>query len=386
MAAGLWRWVLTDWAGASYGELTNVAERKLGITLNGLPTAGGRVRLNNRHAPTLLDLVCRLKIYRNNILYFHGPVVTAEENAAGEGGTIAFTAAGAQWRLLKRLLGKSVDADGKGVGYSLATAGAQTDLSSMVKNIVDTVHGDTSFTLLERYTNIKTDAAWVTASSNGFVGPWYFKPALEAITEISSLLGGPDVEFRPVEPTTDANGVTIAELKAVGFQGAAQAGVIFEYGVGLRNMSGYRRPRGIDGLLNRAHSLPQGFPDVAVPGQLPISNVQDASASLAAYGAMEAMVTGDLTVDALRQILVDEHVRIRRAPREQIIFTPKKDTGYVYNPVPVLPHEFAVGDIVNARAAVDGVVRFNATMRVYGVSFSLDAEGGEMMEVTVTPS
>lgn len=370
MPGGSWRFELCDYAGGGSEQIEQAYTRKVTFGLNMTPTVAFTVALTNPLAPDLLGLNVLVKAYRNNVLSFVGPVVTAEEATEGAGGngTLAVTAAGVFWRLGKRLVGKGVDANGKGVGYAEGTSLAMVDRGTIAMHLIENANATAE-------TGVATNAAWIQASATAFVGPWYFKSVAEAVTEMSATLDGYDFEITPIEPA----GGKIGEFRVYAAKGAAKPEVVFEYGDGKLNMKGYRRPKTLDGLLNVGYSLPAGFPDAAAAGSVPVSNTVDVAASIAAYGRAEGVVQGELTVDDFRQKLVDEHVRIRRYPREQIIFEVDDGAEYDYGA------DYAVGDTVTGRAKVGGSVRFDGSVRIYGAQFEIDDAGVERVALTMVP-
>lgn len=387
MPSKTYRFAICDRDGGNAEDLVNVGERSVTLIQNGMATAAFRMRLDNLAAPAILGaanpdtrLVKLLKVYRNNVLLFIGPIVAASESASGEGGVIGVTAADPLWTLQRRLFGKSVDANTRGVGYTEGTSLSPVDLGSIAQHLIENANADASFGAAERDTGIRTLNAWVTASSNDFVGPWYFKPVSEAILEMSAMLTGYDFRLIYVEPLIDAQGVKLAEFHAAASMAVARDEVIFEYGTGKRNMKGYNRPLTLDGGANVTYALPSGFPDSHPAGQAPIVNNNSTATSRAARGVLEAVVSSDLAVDSNRQALVNEHARIRQNPREQVTFEVKSDVEYDYGT------DFTVGDIITGRAKIGDSTRFDALFRIYGVTLSPSNEGTETLSLTVLPS
>lgn len=358
-----WEFVLADLAtGTAIGEIVNASERELVLLLNRLPTATFQVRLSNPMSARLLNANVLLKVYQQRVLRFIGPVVSVEEAASGEGGTLKVNAAGAFWRLTKRLIGKN------GAGYSQGSAGSQVDRGQIAASILAAVNaeGDTGIRL-----------GIVTPSAPGYVSAWRFMSAADAISQLSATLDGYDFEVAPTEPTSDASGLQIGMLIVAPFIGQQRPEAIFEYGVGKRNVASYTRPVTLDGLLNLGWNLPEGFPDSGTIVTSPVGGQPDAT-SLAQWGRMEALVTGDVTVDAMRQKLVDEHVRIRKNPRQVIAFEPAVNA-------PRLGTDYMVGDVVTARAVANGSARFNGLFRVYGVTVSINEEATVTYKLELIP-
>lgn len=385
-----WTLELLDYAGVAIGELQNASARKFTDPLNAPKVSTGQIRLDNDLAPDVLDLARLLRCKRNGVLVGMLPLQSGEEVASEGIATIPYVATDPLGDILAdRLIGKGVDAKGKGVGYAQGTALLPVVRGQIAKAIIDVTNAADGFT------GVATDNTWITDASTGYVGPWYFKQIAEAILEMSATLDGYDFEIRPTEPVDIGFGAAnpkIAEFRTYVARGSAKPDVIFEYGFGKTNLRGYRRPRTIADLLNRAYSLPQGFPDAAVQLTPPdangngdtyqtvVANDYDASASVTKWKLREGVVSGDLTVDAFRKTLCNEHVRIRRNPREQIIIELASNIEYDYGV------DYGVGDIVTARAKVNDVMRFDATFRIYAVNFDIDENGNEAVSLTVIPS
>lgn len=378
---------ILTYAGVALGEILNAHDRRVTLGLNAPSTCSFRVALDHRFATELLSENYLISVKRNGTLIFLGPIVSTEEVAQGDGGQIPVVCIDPFFdRLPFRMIGKQVDSTNKGVGYSQGTALAPVVRGQIAKSIIDVTNAADGFT------GISTDNAWITDTATGYVGPWYFKSVSEAVVEMANTLDGYDFEIRPVPPAAVAGGTKIAEFRTYAARGQTRANTIFEYGTGKLNMRGYRRPRMRESQINRAYSLPQGFPDAAMAitppdaegnggvYQAPVSNDFDASASITTWGLREAVVAGDLTVDDFRKQLCNEHVRIRRNPREQITFDLKTDIEYNFGT------DYDVGDVVTGRAKINGSVRFDAAFRVYGIDFTPTDEGVEQIALTVIPS
>jgi len=392
---------LLDLSGVAQGEVINAYDRVTTIPLNAPRVTRYRVRLDHPLATQILSLEAIMRVKNGTTLIGTLPMLSAEELASGDGGFIqCYAADPLVTRLQDRLIGKGVVSGdplitqgiGKGVGYTQGTPLAPVDVGSIAKGVVDVTNAADGFT------GVQTNPAWVTATTNKAVGPWYYKPISEVILELSAPLDGYDFELKPVNPVDV--GLTypkLAELWIYAYKGTTKPDVIFEYGTGKANVASYSRPRTLAGLCNRAYTLPDGYPDSAMQTfagtpnattkivygdtyQTVIASNLDASASITKWGVHEAVVSGDLGVDLFRLALANEHVRIRRNPREQIMFTLTSNIEYAYGV------DYVEGDIVTCRAKIDGSVRFDALFRIYGVELTDDNEGNERVTLTLVPS
>ena len=79
--------------------------------------------------------------------------------------------------------------------------------------------------------------------------------------------------------------------------------------------------------------------------------------------------------DALRGKIGDFHVGLRKQPRERILFKP------AVNARPAALVDYQPGDTVRARAVVRGNLRFDALFRIWGITFDVDENGNENVEL-----
>jgi hypothetical protein len=105
------------------------------------------------------------------------------------------------------------------------------------------------------------------------------------------------------------------------------------------------------------------------------------SASISQFGLLEDLAQADLLDAGLRQQLVQEHVRIRAQPRQVITFVP----GVASDPlaIPLFGYDYDIGDTVEARAVYNGRTRFDAALRVWGATFTIDDNGVEKTTLTL---
>lgn len=363
-----WQFVLTELNGTQIAELLNASDRRVALSLNRVPVLSGRVRLDNSYADRLLACNVLVKAYRNSVLRFVGPVIAAEEVSDGQAASVAFNAAGPLWRLGHRLIGKTA------AGYTHGTAGAPVDTTTLLSTVLSTVNTDS-------YTGI--DAGTLTSTGTTSYVAWApYKPALEGISEIANALGGPDFEVAPQEPSTVAGGTRIGLLNASAAIGSSKPAAVFEYGVGRKNVASYNRQVTVETMLNAAYGLPSSS-----DGAGTVVTATDAT-SITAYGRLEGVVPSDGTAD-LRQRLVNEHVRIRKIPRQLIRFAPTREDPDRPGRVPQFGVDFIIGDAVPFRAVMrrqDGTVstRVNASLRIYAVDFTIDDQGLETPTFTLT--
>lgn len=357
-----WEFVLTQLDGTVIGALQNADSRKVTLPHLRVPTAEFRIPLWHPHAVAIMDSDCLLRCYRTDVvtstrtLAFHGPIVSAEES--GEAGqSIAVTAAGPYWRLARRYIGLLQ----AGISFGVGTP---RDLGLIAHDILDAINGG-SFTGISKGTR--------TATSSGTYGPVWIKLAAEAIAELGASVSSFEIEVAPTEPTA-VGGVggwpQIGLMNIAPTVGTNKPDAIFEYGDGSRNVVSYSRKVDREGNANRVHISVQGWPDTPEGGQVLIT--REDTSSINARGLFEAVANDNGVVDAaLRTGIADFHLVYRKNPRQQIQFKPAANA----RPAPFV--DYKPGDTVRARAVVRGSVRFDASFRVWGLSFEIDSTGNE---------
>lgn len=371
----MWQFILTDLQGNAHGEVTQASQRKVGLPHLRVPTASFTIPIWHPLGATVMDTDCLLRAYRTDpvtltrTLAFHGPVITADENAEGNAQTIAVSAAGPYWRLASRVIPGSKLTSGVQYGAE----GALLDLGSIARTIMSEING-------AHYSGI--DLGTHTNSVSGWVGPWWLKNAAQGIAELAAGLSSFEYRVRPTEPTAHATWPTIGLFDTAPLIGDTRPDAIFEYGTSRANVGSYTRQTTRDSLLTRAILSVQGWPDGVDRGPAPSEGVlgdplyhlveRENSAAIALRGLFEEVVSdAGVLDDGLRQKIGDYHVAIRKQPRQQITFKPVTNA----RPAPFV--DYAVGDFVRAIAVVGGTTRFDAQFRIWGVSFDIDQNGNE---------
>lgn len=369
--------ILEDLSGRALSELPGATAKEFTRVLNGIGTAQVTVPLWHDQADSLLSGDALLKVVdvvgsqRMNV--YHGRMVTAEEVADENGGTIAATFADGLWMLMHRLLGRGA------AGISRGTALSPVAATSIVTDFVNACN-------VEVPTGLQLGTITATPA-NTYTGPHYFTPAGQLIAQLCGVLDGPDFRVEPIDAVASTNPALcyFTELTVAPAIGQTRLDQPFEYGDGRLNVKSYNRAVSVEGIANRVFSLPPGFPDPAGGGN--IVSQQDA-ASQSARGLFDAMVSTDLIADALRQQLVDHHIAVRKTPRQTITFQPVNDLAG--DRVPRLRFDYDVGDVMPFRASVkrSGVLykRIEVLSRVFQAKVTVDEKGIGTTELTVVPS
>lgn len=383
-----WQFVLTDLAGNVHGEVTQATERKVSLPHLRVPSASFKIPTYHYLANTVLSTDCLVKAYRiytspagvtTRTLAFNGPVISADENGEAGVQSVAVSAAGPMWRLSKRIIpGSKV----KATGWSDGSAGSPVDMGQMARNILSNVNAANSNL---GYTGI--DLGTHTNSVSGFIEKWYLKNAAEAIAELSTAIDSFEYEVAPTEPTDVGRPwPKIGEFNTAPIIGQTRLDAIFEYGTTRANVDSYTRQISRDSILTNAILSVSGWPDgvekydhdanTATAMIDKYNLVERPSAAISTRGLFEEVISdAGILDDGLRADLGDYHLLLRDHPREVITFKPS------VNAVPVPFIDYEVGDTVRAIAYVAGSLRFNAQFRIWGMSFDIDQNGNENVEL-----
>lgn len=365
-------------------DLPAASAKRLSVSLRTTAGSSVTVRAGSTDADLLLEGDALLQIWEVNdnqavdgdrVLLGHHRLISAEEVATDSSVTVAATFADPTWTLGRRLIGKSP------TGFVAGTPLAPVDRGVIASNILAAVNA-------ENVTGVR--AGSVAPSAKTYVSGWTYKPVLEAIGELSATLDGPEWLVRPIP----WSGGYYGEMDLGPALSTVRPNAVWEFGAsGRSNVRGYRRIVTIEGTANQAYNLPPGWPDSATSPVVSASN----GASIAARGLLEAVVSADLSVDQLRQELVNAHIVARRGPRQTITFEPVSDLPRAGQPrrVPRYGVDYLVGDIVpfrasiqvpNSSGAMETVRRLDVMTRAYGYDVTIDAAGAGTPSITVSPT
>lgn len=373
----MWSFVLTDLQGVVHGELTGSDQRKVSDPWMRIPTASCVIPLWHPLAETVLTTDCMLKCYRTDpittirTLVFHGIVLSVEEVGETLSQSISIAAVGPEFRLQKRLLGVTK------AGIEFGTEAVKIDLSLIGKQIVDAANGrgETGIS-----TNVAHGATFVNTGQTASTGKWWLKPAAEALNEVAGGLNSFEWRVRPTEAIAFGSFPRIAVIDfapETSFR-TTRPDAVYEYGTTRANVTGYSRKISRETLINRDYVPVSGWPDTpavtnGVPGDL-VTGFDNGS--ITTRGLYEEVVPDGGIIDVgLRQQLADLHIAVRKNGRQQITFNPAPDA----RPCPYV--DYQPGEQIRARAEVRGVTRFDALFRVWGLTFDIDSQGSEAIDV-----
>lgn len=383
---------LEDLAGNALSELPGAKAKRFSSPIGSMGTSGLGVPAWHDDADFLLEGDALLKVVEydddflrddTGIIHAHHRLVTAEEVAqAGQPPTVAATFADPFWVLMRRVIGKAIG------GYVAGSAAAMVDRGTIITDVVNTTNA-------EDPSGVRMGT--VAASSSTYIpaGSWVYKVAGTAIAELGATLDGPDWRIRPIDyvPVAGKANGYIGELDVAPVIGGREEDVVFEFGDGLLNASGYRRAVSLEGTRNRLHHLPPGYPTNATLGPLIASDAP----SIATRGLLEDVLSAgtDLTVDDLRLKLLAHHIAVRAGARQLITFTPVRQAAGS-DRVPRFGRDYSTGDIVSFRASLehpgdpgDGpelVKRIDVLTRIYNADVAVDELGNGTVTLTTTPT
>lgn len=392
-----WSFVLTTLAGQPLGELRQNSSRGFRRSLNRGRTLRGSIRANNSLAAYVQQNERTLvKAYDDRsgakTLRCCGPITGTEKSVDEHGrGAIGWSAAGPEWRLLSRLIGKNAG------GAVFGGPSSLVDRGDVMGQIVDALNaGSAPLGTAAGDTGIRRGA--IAASGRGYFGPWRWYPASSAFTDASTGLDAPDWDVAPVEPVADAFGLQIGALNVAPSLGQLRAGAVFEFGDGRRNVKGFSVVSDSSIVANDIAHLPSGFPDNATQAVIERTDTD----SIADRLLREDVLTEDVVTDALRLQLVQDHLAVRKQPRRTIQFTPIRDADPFGTPleerrVPRPFVDYDVGDIVPFRATelldvvdpatglvvgVQAVKTIDAFFRVFTIDIDIGDDGSETPTLT----
>lgn len=374
-----WRFVLTDMNGATNtggGLIINSQQKQFNDNLNNAKTAQCTLDITHPLADFAINADCLMKVYRKDRLgswhlLINGDVMSQEEDGTGGDyeGSITIGCADPWWRVQHRFLGTATNVDGSGVGYTEGTNAAPIDAATVCQNILQT--------LIDLYPIGFTIAEVDATGTLTYIGPIYITNAGDTLSQVVNSTGGPEIEFVPNEPSGVMPNTQIATAHIRVHQGQLRPNAAFEYGTGLYNVAQYSRIRAKTGQCNIAYSPPQGFPSAPAAGD---NMLFTEGTNLATVGMYQDIVQSDVASIPLRQELCNEYVTVRQGAQQQLSITPAPNCDLDYTV------DYICGDVVTARAWINGEVRFNGTTRIFGVGFTVDENDVETPTLTLIPS
>lgn len=372
-----WTYIVTNLLGTQQlGEVTNARSRTLNFPLNRIPTAGFTIPGNHYLAQYFVDPTWDglLKVYCDQQLVFCGPVVSSDDqyDASVQMQMITVAASGPMWRLGFKLLGRDA------TGLSLASVASPVDVVILAEFVLAGANADwpTHPTSSSPYTGITLGSA-TTSGVTGSAGPYFFKPASDAIAELA--VGAYDFEVSPVEPI--GVGLVwphIGDLNLqprIGLNSATvQPSAVFEFGTSSANLASYGRN------IDRSQMATLGFiqQPAASDHSGTLYSVDDTAEGT--RGRFEALIDdGGVQWNNLRQELADKNVAVRKQARQLVSITCRP------NAQPQLFNGLSVGDDFKLYMKLNENFVLQAISRAWGIQLDIDQNGNETQTIAVVP-
>lgn len=371
--------------GEQVGDVLNTSARKLTLPFMRMPTYSFTLPLTHIRVPRLLNEMLICQVRRDGRIVFNGHIISAEENAAQDAQSVAFTAAGPLWVLSRRFIALSTVPVGWADG---GDAGAHPGL--MAVNALNTVNDDvpsqTRYLSGQFHTGVKLGTQSLTSlplssPRRAKYGPVWFKTMAEALAELSAGASTFEWEIAPIEfetpPDQDPDFLSpfpiIAQLNVAETVGVNRPNAIFEYGTTRANVESYTRSVSRENIATYVHVPYPGFPEPL--GTKGVIFAQDTAAS-ESYNLLHGLVdNASIADDSLRGALSKAYLNVRKSPREVLSFKPSMNT----RPMPFT--DYSAGDQVRVRAVIDGDTRFDRLVRIWGITIDIDPNGNEMVDL-----
>lgn len=353
----MWTYELISLNGTGLRGLKRARERKCVIAMSRMSTAECTLDHTDPALENIAAGPCGLRVWQDGTPRFQGPITGLSWEAGDLKRSLKVSASSPYFRLTKRLAGKSAT----GAAY------VNTDRAMIAKATIDILNA-------ENETGIQTVTVASGSTVNYTIGP--YKYAADEVKALADATDGFDWWEQPITGTPGK----LVRFNAQAVLGSIRNDAGFEYGGGRRNVASLKMTEDWQFLANRAfHILDEG---PAAQTNAVIS-AEDAT-SRNTHGLYETIAeTQGLTILALRQSLVAEHVRVRKNPRRVIEFTPVSSDAQHPTRVPRFGTDYFLGDFVPARVLYGNVLQFEGLARVYGVTVTIDNEGKELVAPTL---
>ncbi len=355
--------VLYDWVGNRQGEIINAADRKFTFALNRPQTVEFKLDITNPLLSTILtNKGGMLTLYRDNTLVMTCEATNIRLVRSKTDRALSCVFTETMWPRLTGVL----------IGASPAGVSPSGDKTAVCWSQINTFNGVAAFIGIGG-TGLSSGTV-TNAGVSGTWGPYYWKPLMEFISELSLTASGFDFWQNPVVPAPAAlNNIQTGTFNAAPLRGSSKPNVAFEFGTGTRsNVKSYEYVADTSAMATYFYALPPDYPNNAK-----LETVVAANASGSAiYGYRQALVPTDITTTSLRQTLVNEHAAVRGAPRQVYMFQPQPGTSSS-DGVPRFKVDYDLGDIIKGRVKDFGVTLLDAQVRVYGAAVEPDANGVE---------
>jgi hypothetical protein len=370
------KWTIVCYGGhlaydTAVGEVLNARNLNVQLPLSKASTAGFSIRMDHPLADKLLSANASVRIFRDSIPVFGGIVLSSELVAERENGTVAVNCIDPSWLLTKSFSDYEGDAGSvynegaygaMGISYSLiarANATGWIPIAVLGSAASDPLLSQPTMTYKSRPFVPVMQQIQELADSDGFT--WRVRAEGVGI----GALGG-FITHHGTWNNADAVYGTINTSEA-----------IFEWGMGRKNLQGFRH---VVSRENQANGVWNIVGDANNPYQPPV--VGQSTTSVSTWGIMSELVQSEVLDTALRQQLVDEHVAVRKFPRQTIEVTPNLTRDAEMAPRYMLDYD--VGTTVKLRIGYNGAVRVNSEAMIWQIGFNVDDNGVERQTLTLS--
>lgn len=349
----LWKFYLADLKGVRIAEVTNCKTRKVVTRLNKPSTIEFSMETFNPAMPYLMgqgNQHLLIQATRADTLVAQCEIAGGSMVGAGASIQVSATCT-AYERLRQRYVGKSVAGNTYGGDRSAIITTALAEINA------------------EKATGVTMGTTSTTSTISA--GPYRYKNFLDLLNELGATISGYDHWITLAAASSGSYG----QLNVTALRGAYKPNVVFEYGTGQRNARDWSYKWDTLNRITRGIHLPPSFPDNTALTVIERPTVPDAAIEdTEGVGRRVAIIEGDLYDTTLRQNLVDEHVAIRKYPRELFEIQPaiQSETN---QPQPF--QDYDVGDQIEGRVLDNGIAYLDAIVRIYGITIELDENGTE---------
>lgn len=378
-------YLLTDRFGNEIAEIQDSDSRQTSLRLSRVTTGQFTLQTTNDLMPYVRGVDQALvQVYRNNLLIGHGPLTpNYSKTVSDQAKSIQVNWSGVGWRLGRRIIEASKSPSGLSYGSPVSPPSGYIDRGVMCSSIINGLNvAPVPAPYDPKLADTGIRMGSVPTTSSTAVGPWYYKNALQAVSELAATTDPFEWNLRPTLPVADGTGLQIAAFDCATAFGSTLTDVMFEYGDGKENVASFTETGDFTGAMNRAYNLPTSFPDAVNDPNTPGSAVltyEDWMAIQSRGFIYEDVIQNDLVVDDMRNKLNQNAVLVQKLPKTVVTFTPVVSSDP--DVVPEFGVDYNLGDLVRFRAVEHDVETINGYFRIYGVTFTEDANGAE----TVNP-
>lgn len=392
-----WKHVIENSEFEPQGELVSVKSSKVVVPLNKTRTAELKISMQNPLAAYISEAVdlepMYLKSYRDNVMMFHGPLITSQESYSGDNtGLITINAAGPDYIFNQRLAGFTY------IGVKFYAEEKITLGEAFIKLLKESEEKENGNSLIDhsRGSEVSFNA--------GFEATPYVNLA-EVIAAMYKQASGFDWVVLPTEMYELEGEPKIGSLVMQNLISQPQPNAVFEWGTNTKgNVSNFNKTTDLTNLVNLGYNIGSAGPEVTESPTLSNTNfegtgkfrieyrkggvLKEAEGTVAelakiareVWGVREGVIQASILNIPMRKTILEEGVNIRMRPRQVITMQPKIDLegeNDTVASVPALGVDYNIGDTVPVKVLYDGMLKFYAEARVWATEYTTDENGRE---------